>query len=262
MISIVTAYYNRKRLFKRTLESIAISKCKDFELVAVDDASKEEERIEDLVEQFPFMQVIRVEPKDKWYYNSAMPFNMGIAKAKGDIIVLQNPECLHLQDILSYISAIVTDKNYVSISTYSIDEGFTEFIDGYQDEFIDYLIYNFNEFPQLPVFHYLGWYNHSIYRPVHFHFCAAMTRENMQKLGGFDERYAMGIGYDDNDLIDRINRLGLTKIIADDVSVIHQWHPKVYDLVNPKHKALYEKNAKLHRETIKESTIKVINSYE
>jgi GT2 family glycosyltransferase len=243
MISIVTAYYNRKQLFKRTLESIAKSAVKDFELIAVDDASKEEERLEDLVEQFPFMRIIRVEPKDKWYYNSAMPFNMGIAQAKGDIIVLQNPECLHHLDVLSQFIKEVDQTNYVTATCYSMNKRETE------------------EWKWEMRNNTICWYNNVFHRPVYFHFCAAMTTENMKKLGGFDERYAMGIAYDDNDLVDRITRLGLKKIISEDIFVYHQWHPKVYDLANPIHKALYERNARLHKQTRHEKTIQVVNRY-
>ena len=40
MISIVTAYYNRKRLFLRTLQSISLNYGKiDFEVIVVDDGS-------------------------------------------------------------------------------------------------------------------------------------------------------------------------------------------------------------------------------
>ena len=102
VISIVTAYYNRKSLFIRTLNSIAKTAYKDFELIAVDDASHEWERIEDQESEFPFLKVIRIEEQDKWYSNPSIPFNIGIAKAKGDIIILQNPECFHTQDILTY----------------------------------------------------------------------------------------------------------------------------------------------------------------
>ena len=55
MISIVTAYYNRKKLFIKTLESFEKSKYKNFEVVVVDDCSDEDERLEDLVEKFPFL---------------------------------------------------------------------------------------------------------------------------------------------------------------------------------------------------------------
>lgn len=44
MISIVTAYYNRKKLLIRTLDGLKKYKGKiDFEFIAVDDASEDEE---------------------------------------------------------------------------------------------------------------------------------------------------------------------------------------------------------------------------
>ncbi len=239
MISIVTSYYNRKKLFYRTLKSIEKSAYKDFEFIAVDDASQE--RIEDL--KFPFLKVIRVEPEDKWYTSACVPLNMGIKEAVGDIILLQNPECLHVHDVLSYIAENVNDSNYISMGTYSLNEELTNGLDE-----VDIQSF-FNSLPQQEVTDYVGWYNHSTYRPVNYPFCGAITLENMNKLQGFDERYAMGIGYEDNELIDRITGLGLSKIIKDDVAVIHQWHPKVYDLINDDHMALWTKNELLYIET-------------
>lgn len=92
MISIVSAYYNRKPQFYRTLKSISSSEIKDFEYIVADDGSSNEHRLEDLINEFPFLRVIRVEPKDKWYVNPCIPFNKGIFESKGNIILLQNPE--------------------------------------------------------------------------------------------------------------------------------------------------------------------------
>ena len=50
----------------------------------------------------------------------------------------------------------------------------------------------------------------------------------MKKLGGFDERYAKGIEYDDNEFLLRIKRLGLNLSISDDISVVHQYHPRAF----------------------------------
>ena len=69
-----------------------------------------------------------------------------------------------------------------------------------------------------------GWYNHSIYNPNAFHFTSAITMKDLEELGGFDERYADGIGYDDMDLIARIRRKGMSVEIVDDPYVIHQAH--------------------------------------
>jgi len=54
-----------------------------------------------------------------------------------------------------------------------------------------------------------------------------MTRNNMAKLKGFDEKFAHGIGFDDDELLVRIVLLGLRPIIETSVSVIHQYHDTV-----------------------------------
>jgi hypothetical protein len=51
-----------------------------------------------------------------------------------------------------------------------------------------------------------------------------------------------------------VDRLGLQKIICDDILVIHQWHPKVYDIAKEEHMMLFETNAHLY-EAIKLETI-------
>jgi predicted glycosyltransferase involved in capsule biosynthesis len=150
-------------------------------------------------------------------------------------------------DVLTYVSKNVNENNYISMACYSVNKRIT----------LKETIENFKILPQQSVSAYIGWYNHSKYRPVHYHFCAALTKRNLNILGGFDERYAMGIGYEDNEFIDRVKRLNLEMVIADDVPVIHQWHPKVYDLVNSKYLDLYGKNALLHKQTKKESIIHV-----
>lgn len=248
MISIVAAYYNRKRLLVNTLESIIKSKYKDFEVIVVDDASDEMNRVEDL--KYPFLRIVRVEPKDKWYHNACMPINMGIRASRGDIVMIQNPECLHVHDVLTYVNNSICLDNYISVSCYSIDEQMTISIDK--------TVKNFKDLPKQAVTkNYVGWYNHSLYRPVYYNFCCAITRKNLSILGGFDERYANGTGYEDDDFIDRIKRLGLKMVIPDEVSVIHQWHPKVYDISNPVHAKMFGLNGALHKQTKREHYIRV-----
>lgn len=228
-ISIVTAYYNRKNLFYNTLKSIAKSKFKNFELIVVDDCSSKEHRLEEYLIEFPFMRIIRIEKQDKNHINPCTPFNIGIRASVGNIIILQNPECMHVHDVLSYVSENMRDDTYISMSAYALsDKSEPELLSNIKNNTVlKYL----KQQPQRghdgnPSIG--GWYNHSVYRPVHYNFCSAISSANMNKLNGFDERYANGIGYDDSDFIQRIKRLGLKLIIADDVSVIHQFHPTHY----------------------------------
>ena len=120
MISIVTAYFNRRTLLINTLQSLTKSKIKDFEFIVVDDCSSDEHRIEDLSITYPFLKVIRIEPHQKWYTNPCVPFNIGFKEAKGDIIIIQNPECYHYDDILSYTLSNLTKNDYFSFGCYSL----------------------------------------------------------------------------------------------------------------------------------------------
>jgi glycosyltransferase involved in cell wall biosynthesis len=252
MISIVSGYYNRKELFYQTLKSISKSKFKDFEFIAVDDGSSSEHRIEDFLNEFPFLKIIRLEKKNKWYINPCITFNIGLREAKGNIIVIQNPECLHVHDVLTYLNENVNDSNYISISAYGLNPELTSALSQRNEnntvaEFL-------NTLPQKPYIGgtALGWYNHSKFRPVHFHFCSSITRSNMAKLNGFDERFAMGIGYDDDEIIVRIKILGLKLHIEDNISVIHQYHPSLW--TSPNAGYLCEKNRLILQNcTIKEN---------
>jgi GT2 family glycosyltransferase len=238
-ISIVTAYFNRKKLFIRTLESIARSKVKDFEFIVVDDCSNEDERVEDLVVDFPFLKMIRLEKKDKWYINPCVPFNIGIKEAKNDIIVLQNPECIHVGDILSFVTNNLINNLYLSFAMYYLPKEFTENLELYPN--LDFLSKYF------PI---NGWQNHPKYKPTYYHFCSAITRSDMNRLGGFDERYAYGIAIDDCDFATRIMRAGIGMLVISDVFVAHQYHESVFNI--PNYKKLFERNVKLYHKLNKE----------
>ena len=260
-ISVAIAYYNRKELFRRTLSSIAKTKHTDFEVIAVDDCSLEEERIEDLMTEFPFLRVVRVELVDKWYNSANVPWNQAIAESDGDIIILQNPESYHVCDVLEYVAGHTDDSNYISMATYSISEEMLEDFAAQIDTsgFLDW----FMNLPHQAVVDYVGWYNHTEHNPTHFSFCAALSRKSMEKIGGFDERFAMGIGYEDNDMVMRIERAGIHKVINNSTPVIHQWHPKVYDIETyPEHAILWNLNATLFSKVRFEKGYKVTNRFE
>ena len=227
--SIVTSYYNRKKQFINTLETIKKSdEINNTEIIVVDDASDQDHRIEDILDVYPFLKLIRVEKKDKWWTNPSVPFNKAINQSSGDVIILQNPECLHLGDIIKNVKNNIKDSNYLTYSVYSINENTTNKLFN--------LDYNQNLFNQINTiigeknnigFTDIGqecWYNHPFYRPCNYHFISAITKKNMDILGGFDERYGHGSSYDDDEFLHRVKLLGLDLKIVDEVTGIHQWH--------------------------------------
>jgi GT2 family glycosyltransferase len=231
MISIVFAYYQRREQLFKTLDSIEKSKIKDYELVIVDDASPNP-----LV--CPQANVIRIEPHEKWYTNPCVPFNRGLSEAKGDIIIIQNPECYHVGDILNYVQLHLEEGEYFSFACYAMNKADTaEFFQG--------------EFPVLNGWKFRnpernGWFNHSVCRPIGYHFCSAITRDDLDRIGGFDERYAGGISFEDDEFIRRVKE-NLKVHIIDTPFVLHQYHhPFCYHV--PNMMELHEKNKKIFNE--------------
>lgn len=223
MISIVTAYFNRKKLFYNTLLRFQTSAIKDFEVIAVDDGSNEDNRLEDLMDEFSFLKVIRLDPEKKWYINSCIPFNVGFSAAKGDIIIIQNPECIHYGDILQYVQQNLKPNDYLSFGAYSLDKITTDNINkknaaSFEELNIMFLPKAISQDGES------GWYNHSLYRPKGFHWCTALYKTDLDSLGGFDERFALGVAFDDNELLARIQKKGMNFKIINEPFVLHQNH--------------------------------------
>jgi|WetSurMetagenome_2_1015567.scaffolds.fasta_scaffold00103_21 glycosyltransferase involved in cell wall biosynthesis len=244
-ISIVIAYYNRRDQFLKTLESIlAWGKP---EIIVVDDASTE--RIDDIKE----INLIRIEPKDKWWLNPCIPYNIGFSKATGDVIIIQNPECIHVGNILKYAGKLKSGRVF-SFGAYSLDYNL-------EYEIYDYLYLKkliLSEPQRCQVAHH-GWYNHSVYRPEALHFCNAITRQDLKKIGGFDEQYAYGVGHDDNDMVMRIKKEGIDLKIVDNPFVIHQKHKRT-DYSDPRIIAGCLLNTRIFERTSKEKMIKPLNN--
>jgi glycosyltransferase involved in cell wall biosynthesis len=212
MTTIVMTFYQRHKQLAKTLKSFEQYDPNDFNVVIVDDNSPDDIELEET----PFETTILKFKKKNWI-NPAPVFNTGFVHAlrnKPDNVIIQNAECYHNGDILGYIKNNLTDNNYLSFGCYSLGKG----------EDVDLKVLN-NRIATSNGDS--AWYNHSVYRPEAFHFCCAITAKNLIKINGFDERFTMGLGYEDNYLIHQIKCLGLNIKIVDNPFVFHQYH---YDI--------------------------------
>lgn len=251
-LSICMTYYNRRDLLINTLNSIrSYKKDHDIEVLIVDDASDEIHRIEDLVNEYSDLnlRLHRFEPEEKWWTLQILPHNKLIAMATGDVIVQQGAECYHTTDIIT--DAIENTKNneYRVYGCYALTE-----VDTNNIENSEYQITINNECNWSTMYEKGGWYQHSKYRNGQLNFCTSITKKDLHELGGFDERFSMGIGYGDNEFITRIKRKKMNVLSLDHLYVYHQYHePTKYDRYDP--------NVQLILEVEKEKTIKVHNTF-
>jgi GT2 family glycosyltransferase len=238
MYSIVMAYHNREAQLLKTLQSFR--DYRDIEVIIVNDS----DRIRIPIQPF---DVTIIDVKDKNWINPGVNFNIGFTEAlrrKTKGIILQNPECYHVGDIIGAVREKLTDKNYLSFACYSLGK----------NEGIDFRGFN----NRTAVCNGdSAWYNHSRYRPEALHFCAAITADNLRKINGFDERFWDGLGYEDNYLVHQIKMLGLRIDFIDDPFVLHQYH---YDKKAFKFDAdLYARTGRLCEDLKKERSYRAVH---
>lgn len=224
MISIAMAYKNRRPQLIKTLESIEAQQYKDIEVIIVDDRSEKEHQIADLKSRFPFITVARIE--DNPYKNPCVGYNLAFSLCSGEIVIIQNPECLHVGELIQSVADNINEDKYLSYACYNVTEKNLNSLYEADDkkQFILSLPQEYNQSKGEAI----TWYNHSQYRKVDFHFTTAITRKNLESISGFDERFKFGMEYDDDEFRTRIKRKGLEFVNIDDPFSVHQYHTSTY----------------------------------
>jgi GT2 family glycosyltransferase len=233
MISIVTAYYNRKEELWRTLKTIEKSEVKDFEFIIVDDGSDWRQRIEDFASEFSFIRLKRIEIKDKTYINPCIPFNVAFSIAQGDLILIQNPECLHMGDVLKHVRDNSKYDQYLVYSCYSLSEKANANLKSVNfdlsmleiEKAATAAIGGFTTRNCDTSTRYDSWFAHPVHRRAYFNFMTSLTRKDLYELNGFDERFADGHAFDDTEFVSRVEKKGMKIEMVEHPFCLHQWHP-------------------------------------
>ena len=222
--SIVMTYFERPQQLYNTLRSFELLDYRDFEVIIVDDGSATYPLEASMAANWRFpVRVLRL-PKRRGYSNSCVPYDLGLSEAKGDIIVIQNAECLHVDDILCHARQHLTESTYLTYACYSLGKEKSARLSGEANWDLCLARGLISSDRSAIRDGDDAWYNHSVYRPCRYHFTSAISKRNVESLNGFDLRYASGIGYEDNEFLTRVLRKGLNAVVIDDHVVIHQWH--------------------------------------
>ncbi|MDD5565034.1 MAG: glycosyltransferase, partial [Thermoanaerobaculaceae bacterium] len=231
-ISIVMANYNRRKLLINTLKTIEFyNKARDIEIIVVDDNSDKSESVKDLPGMFQVpVIIIPITKQEKNWTCCCMPFNIGFSMATGDIIIIQNPENLHVGDIVGYALRHIKKGIFLSYALLSMNQVDTDLL---YNSTIKKGLYAAEHIKKIikPVGKIVNWkdgdtcwYNHSVYQPAANHLISAITRWDLEDLHGFDERYGAGFAYDDFEFKIRLERKGMITKIVDEPFAIHQRH--------------------------------------
>jgi glycosyltransferase involved in cell wall biosynthesis len=203
-ITVVMTASNRSKQTYYTLQSMLKSKCKNLQIILVDDSTDDPINI-NILKNYPYyIDFIVINRETKDWANPCVNYNIGFQFIKGKIVVIQNAEVCHVRDPLSNINENIKDDEYfvfdvIAASNYDSNDEI------YNSDLTDIFICN------KPL--YNAWYQHSIINNRNFHFFTAMTRYTFSRINGFSYDYSIGIDFDDNDL--------LLKIISQKINIIN-----------------------------------------
>lgn len=222
-VSVVMTSSNRSKQTYFTLMSMVKSKCKDVQIIIVDD-STEDPILLNVLKNYPFyIDLIQINRATKNWHNPLVNYNIGFQFIQGSKVVIQNAEVCHIGDVLNFVSSYTIDNQHYSFDVKAtLDFDANEEIYKSDIETVD--IYNREHL-------FSTWYQ-CAHNNRYLHFLTAMTRETFNHVGGFSYDCAMGVDYDDDDLLLIIQSKGISLInifhTNHNIGGIHLYHQSAY----------------------------------
>lgn len=214
-------YLNRHIQFQHTLESFLYyyKNRKDYEVIVIEEYKnvineRAHNLLVDLVSKYSeFIDIKHIEHTEDNCYNPTPLFNMGSNISTGKFLIITNPECLHPSDVLKEFDSEF-DKNenvYIVCACRNVTPSTLEYISSSE---IHKVILR-------------TWYQHTQHNNRAFHWCSAISKLNYDKIGGFDEKFKYGIGFDDNDFRDTVLQSEIPFVFRDDIVIFHTNHESI-----------------------------------
>jgi len=224
-ISIIITTYNRAGHLNRGLYTVLNQKVKPDEILIIDDGSTDHTRqvVENFQKECPFIRYIYNHRLG--YKGSALPKNIGIKQATGELLIFTEPECLHLGGVLSQHIAHHEKRDNLFVSSGTVYFVFASVIKSLSLEHFR----NPSKILEIqPIVEWRDGYQPqhediAVSRKVSALYCASVRKDDLMAIGGFDERYKKW-GWEDIDLQSRLGMVGIQCISDENIQLIHLAH--------------------------------------
>lgn len=218
LVTIVVVTHSRQRELERCLASVACLTYSPFEVVVVDNASSD--GTGDMVKRlFPTCRLI----ENRQNAGAAAGRNMGIAAAAGPYVLLVDDDCAVASESLTLMMDVMLNNPECTAVTPRIVNHF----DGQAEPSVT-LSYDINLWTgRLSVIRNPSGKQDPVEVPMLGGGFALMSKEVLQRVGGFDEGFF--VPYEDADLSLRVRNLGYC-IICNPSAVFYHWQIKSHQV--------------------------------
>jgi hypothetical protein len=265
-ISIVMTYYNRKDQTLRTLDGFQkyYANKYSFEVIIVDDNSNQENKLDECIKKysFPINLIIISKEKKGDRINACVPYNTGFKKASGKIIIIQNPECYHIDNILNDTIYNLKKNEIVSYSCFGMPSFQENELVNNPDELknkIKNITKIGGEDKSKNNLSVSGWLNEKVINPTYYHYCLSIHKSDLDILGGFSIDLRNGFCYDDDEFVRKAYFKNM-KLNISELLVIHQFHEPSSLPVNIKQK-MHFINFQIMKEKSKKMNISLTKQF-
>lgn len=226
-VSAIIVNFNHKYFPKLAVEALENSKTNfDFEIIAVDNASRETESLDFLNKAHDHGRLTLIKLPKNIGFGSGN--NVGAKVAKGEYVFFHNPDVTVEPDSLQKMVDFMEDNKDVGLMGPKLvySNGEVQKSCRRHMSFFD-LVLNRTFLGKLPIFkdrlnnYLMADYDHNKMQDVDTLVGAAMIipRDLYEKIGGFDERYF--IFMEDFDLCHKVRREGKRVVYAPDITLQH-----------------------------------------
>lgn len=192
-VSIVMTSYLRSTQLERTLPAIFAQNYPELEVILIEDGD-DGGKTRAVCEKYPILYGQRADRPEIAWANPAPILNRALNMATGEAIIMQNPECLHVGEVIRSLVSRVAPKKTVFATCEALDEN---------DK-------------------HLHWYVHPEYARRPAYHCGIILAQDCVR---YDEEFTT-YGMEDLWFADCLRMNGVEFEYAGDIMVHHLWHPQ------------------------------------
>ena len=230
-VSVIVTTYNKERELSLVLEAYRHQTFQDFEIVVADDGSGPATL--EVIEKA--RQTLKVPVKHTWQedkgFRAARSRNLAIKQCEAEMIVMTDGDCLPLADYLQEVSQDFEPGSYRAGERFFLSEEESAAVEHQKivaggAEYLNSLVPARERRRVRRIAWKNRWYRwlRLKERPKVMTCNFVVWRSDLERVGGFDERY-VGWGHEDTDLGRRLRRINIrSKENLSPGKVIHLWH--------------------------------------
>jgi hypothetical protein len=212
----IIPYFNRPSLWNTLFTfKYFYSDRDDYQIFILEDKKNiglAEQKLTEIISDYLSLPIVRFKMGHDNYSCPCSTYNEGVARASSEYVIITNPECAHVTNVLEgFDKSCVVDNCIVCACMCA---KWPEKIPA-----INATLY--------PLTLETVWYQHSIYNNRCLCFGIVMAKQKYILSRGFNEYFDQGCGRADVDFLKRSSKI-VKYIPKDDLLLVHQWHPIGY----------------------------------